>query len=72
MKNIKLILIIVFLVIIMALTFLSLASWIKDNYRLERINFCGQTMCEANNPSSWHDEVYSPEGCDLSKHKITR
>ena len=60
------------LVIVIGVAFLSLTSWISDNYRFERVNFCGQTMCEANMDFSWHNGVYSPEGCDLSKYKITR
>ena len=56
---------------ILVITF-AFISWIRDNYRFERINFCGQTMCEANESSSWHNGVYSPKGCDLNKYKITR
>lgn len=70
--NTKSILSVVGLVIIMAIAFISLVSWMEDTYRFERINFCGQTMCEANESSSWHNGVYFPEGCDLSKYKITR
>jgi len=72
MNNKKIILIIVVVALAVGLAFFSLISWIKDSYRLERVNFCGQTMCEANNLSNWHNGVYSPEGCDLSKYKITR
>jgi len=38
----------------------------------EPVNFCGHTIAEANDPVNWHNGIYSPEGCDLSKYKITR
>lgn len=72
MNKKQVILIIIGLVIVMVLGFLSLASWVGDNYHFERVNFCGQTMCEANMDFSWHNGVYSPEGCDLSKYKIVQ
>lgn len=51
----------------MTLAFLSLTSWIEDTIIQEPVNFCGQTMAEANEPINWHNGVYSPEGCDLIK-----
>ena len=33
----------------------------------EPVNFCNQTMAEANNPINWHNGIYSPEGCNIIK-----
>jgi hypothetical protein len=72
MNKLQTILIIVGAVIVMPLALFSLTSWISDNYHFERVNFCGHTMKEANNPVHWNNGVYSPIGCDLSKYNIVK
>ena len=61
---------VILIIIAISLVGVFFSSIIKDTR--EPVNFCNQTISEANNPINWHGGVYSPEGCDLSKYKITR
>ena len=55
------------LIAIAVLTCFALVSWIKNAIIKEPVNICNQTMAEANDPINWHDGIYSPVGCDLTK-----
>lgn len=57
----------ILLLAVIALSAISLICLAKR----EPVNFCGQTMAEANDPINWHNGVYSPEGCDMSQYRIT-
>lgn len=67
MKNLKAILISVGITIVLTIAVCSLVSWARMEMVSSPVNYCGQTMEEANNPVNWHNGVYSPEGCDIIK-----
>ena len=67
MNKKQVILIMIGLAIVMVLAFFSLTSWMRDAIIKEPVNFCGQTIDEANNPVNWHNGIYSPDGCNLIK-----
>ena len=56
---------------IIIITLFVMISFAKS-YEFDEVNFCDQTIEEANNYSNWHDGVYSPEGCDLSKYTLEK
>ena len=58
------------LVLITVITLLLLILVIINCLPNKKVNFCNQTMKQANEPINWHNGIYSPEGCDLTQYQI--